>query len=74
MKATLKRIRELLDELESTPTTADDSFKEAFQLFELPELVASIVDYLQPALQPYEAAIYWHMFRHSIVATGDASC
>jgi hypothetical protein len=71
MKATLKRIRELLEELESTPTTEDDSFKEAFQLFELPELVASIVDYLQPDLQPYEAAIYWHMFRHSIVATGD---
>ena len=71
MKDTVKKIRELLDELESNTPSQEPSFKETFQLFELPELVASIVDYLQPALQPYEAAIYWHMFRHSIIATGD---
>jgi hypothetical protein len=71
MKDIVKKIRELLDELESSPINEYPSFKETFQLFELPELVASIVDYLQPALQPYEAAIYWHMFRHSIIATGD---
>jgi len=71
MKETVKQIRELLDRLESSAPAGEPSFRESFQLFELPELVASIVDYLQPALQPYEAAIYWHMFRHSIVATGD---
>ncbi len=71
MKETVNKIRQLLDELESNPTSEEPSFKESFQLFELPELVSSIVDYLQPALQPYEAAIYWHMFRHSIIATGD---
>jgi hypothetical protein len=71
MKDTIKKIRQLLDELETNPPSEDPSFKETFQLFELPELVASIVDYLQPALQPYEAAIYWHMFRRSIIATGD---
>ncbi len=71
MKDSIKKIRELLDEIESNPTSEEPSFKETFQLFELPELVAGIVDYLQPALQPYEAAIYWHMFRHSIIATGD---
>ena len=71
MNETVKQIRELLDKLESTTPSVEPSFKESFQLFELPELVASIVDYLQPALQPYEAAIYWHMFRHSIIATGD---
>src|ERR1700731_4071580 len=71
MKEIIKRVRELLDELESKLPSEDPSFRESFHLFELPELVAGIVDYLQPALQPYEAAIYWHMFRHSIIATGD---
>jgi len=71
MKDTLEKIRKLLNELETEPPADEPSFKETFQLFELPELVASVVDYLQPALQPYEAAIYWYMFRHSIIATGD---
>src|SRR5258707_15243418 len=71
MSETVKKIRELLDELESSTTSVEPSFKESFQLFELPEIISDIVDYLQPALQPYEAAIYWHMFRHSIIATGD---
>ncbi len=52
MKDTIKKIRQLLDELESKPASEEPSFKETFQLFELPELVVSIVDYLQPALQP----------------------
>lgn len=71
MNETIKKFRELLDELESSTPSVEPSFKESFQLFELPEIVRDIVDYLQPALQPYEAAIYWHMFRHSIIATGD---
>jgi 5-methylcytosine-specific restriction endonuclease McrA len=71
MTDTIKKIRELLDELESNVPSEEPSFRESFQLFELPELVASIVDYLQPALRPYEAAIYWHMFRHSVIAAGD---
>jgi len=48
MKETLQKIRDLLDELESMPSSAEPAFKESFQLFELPELVTSIVDYLQP--------------------------
>jgi hypothetical protein len=52
MKDQIKQIRELLDELESSKPSEEPSFKESFQLFELPELVASIVDYLQPTLQP----------------------
>ncbi|HVU27653.1 MAG TPA: HNH endonuclease [Verrucomicrobiae bacterium] len=71
MKDQIQKIRELLDEIESSKPSEEPSFKETSQLFELPELVASIVDYLQPILLPYEAAIYWHMFRHSIIATGD---
>jgi 5-methylcytosine-specific restriction endonuclease McrA len=71
MKDQVKKIRELLDELESSKSSEEPSFKETFQLFELPEIISDIVDYLQPNLQPYEAAIYWYMFRHSIIATGD---
>jgi 5-methylcytosine-specific restriction endonuclease McrA len=71
MKDKINKIRELLDELESIKPSEEPSFKESFQLFELPALVGSIVDYLQPTLEPYEAAVYWHLFRHSIVATGD---
>lgn len=29
------------------------------------------MDFLQPLLLSYEATIYWYMFRHSIVETGD---
>lgn len=47
------------------------SFKDSFELFELPDIIASIVDYLQPLLSPYEAAIYWYMFRHSVIQQGD---
>ncbi len=71
MKDAITKLRALADELEKAAPTDDSSFKEAFQLFELPELVASVVDYLQPTLLPYEAAIYWYMFRHSVIATGD---
>ena len=53
MQDAVKKIRELLDELESKSTTEEPSFKESFQLFELPEIVADIVDYLQPALLPH---------------------
>lgn len=71
MSDAIKKIRELLDELEASNIKQAESFRESFQLFELPELLGDIVDYLQPALLPYEAAIYWHLFRHSIIATGD---
>jgi len=71
MSDAINKIRELLNELEASNPKQADSFRESFQLFELPELVGDIVDYLQPALLPYEAAIYWHLLRHSIVATGD---
>ena len=37
---------------------------------EFPELVSSIIDHLQPLLEPYEAAIYWHLFRQSVLRDG----
>jgi len=37
---------------------------------ELPDIIRDVVDLLNPALKPYEAAVYMYMLRHSIVETG----
>ncbi len=72
MEKEIQKIRELLTTIETqADKEVEESFKQSFELFELPEIVSSIVDYLQPLLFPYEAAIYWHMFRHSILENGD---
>jgi hypothetical protein len=71
MKEKIDRIRELLSLLEQESASGEaDSFEHNFDALELPNLVAQVVDFLQPKLYPYEAVIYWHMFRHSIVAHG----
>ncbi|NQT96259.1 MAG: HNH endonuclease [Candidatus Marinimicrobia bacterium] len=72
MKEEINKIKELLDKIEkSQDTEMEKSFKQSFELFELPEIVSSIIDYLQPLLLPYESAIYWYLFRHSIINNGD---
>ena len=69
MKQNLDQIRELLLQIEQNEISSQaDAFDHNFDALELPTLVAQIVDYLQPKLYPYEAVIYWHMFRHSIIA------
>jgi hypothetical protein len=71
MKEKIDRIRELLSQLERESTSVEaDSFEHNFDALELPTLLTQVVDYLQPKLYPYEAAIYWYMFRHSIVSDG----
>jgi hypothetical protein len=67
----IDKIRELLSEIESeyNPQGAD-SFERNFNALELPDIVAQIIDYLQPRLHPYEAAIYWYLFRHSVIKQG----
>ena len=49
---------------------SEQIFKDIFDLNELPSIMQSVVDFLQPLLLPYEAAIYWYMFRHSIIKDG----
>lgn len=72
MKEEIKKIKELIDQIQNDQNDqTEKSFKESFELFELPEIVSSIVDFLQPLLLPYESAIYWHLFRHSIISAGD---
>jgi hypothetical protein len=72
MKDDIKKIRELLDNIENLEIQTDsESVKETFDLFELPQLVKDIVDFLQPVISPYEMDIYWFLFRHSILENGD---
>jgi len=67
----IDQIRALLTELEKQLGDSDDqNFMQNFNALEVPGIVSAIVDYLQPDLLPYEAAIYWHLFRHSILANG----
>jgi len=67
----LDQIRILLDEIEKATASSDDkAFVQNFSALELPEIICSIVDFLQPSLYPYESAVYWHLFRNSILATG----
>lgn len=64
-------IRVLLDEIENEISNPDDrAFVQNFNALEVPDVICSIVDFLQPSLLPYEAAIYWHLFRKSVLATG----
>ncbi len=68
---TIKKIRELLDVLEKDLLSEDEHlFLKNFNALELPSLIQSVVDYLQPLLLPYEALIYWYMFRNSILTKG----
>jgi len=67
----IDQIKALLDEIshELRPTEAID-FIRNFDALEVPELIAAIVDYLQPILTPIEVSVYWYLFRHSILASG----
>ena len=70
-RETIKNIRTLLEELEDCLLENDQMlFAQNFDALEIPDLVASVVDYLQPLLHPYEAAIYWFLFRKSVIANG----
>ena len=64
-------LREALDELErSLGDDSEPSTLRNVDAFDLPEIIAAIVDHLQPALKAYEAAIYWLLFRRSVIASG----
>jgi hypothetical protein len=75
MDARVKKIHELLEDIEKDMGTGDDkAFVRNFDALELPSIVSNAIRYLQPMLRPYEAAIYWHMFDKSILSTGQQYC
>jgi hypothetical protein len=71
MKDKLSQIRSLLDELEDETGTAEGvAAIRAFSGLELPDIICDVVDLLMPELRPFEAAIYMHLLRHSIIENG----
>jgi hypothetical protein len=70
MNSRIERIRQLLGELEAESATAPRGDL-GFSALELPEIIAEIVDDLQPILTAYDAAFYWFLFRHSIAKDGN---
>ena len=67
----IDQIRLLLAEIENEFSSPDDqAFSQNYNALEIPDVVCTVVDFLQPWLLPYEAAIYWYLFRKSILATG----
>jgi hypothetical protein len=65
------QIRSLLDDVErDLPANDQTIFAQNFDALELPSVVSAIVDFLQPLLHPYEAAIYWYLFRNSMLSVG----
>lgn len=69
----IEEIRQLLVSLEVRLVADSDAEQRALRnldALEFPELVAAIIDFLQPLLEPYEAAIYWRLFRLSVLGDG----
>lgn len=71
MNGTLDKIRSLLDELDAeTSTNVESAAIRAFSGLELPDILRDVVDLLMPEIRPFDAAIYIHLLRHSIIETG----
>lgn len=62
-----EQIRQILDKIDKDSLLNENSPTAIKDMFELPSIISSVVDYLQPLLVPYEIAIYWYMFRHSVI-------
>lgn len=70
-ESTIGKIRVLLESLESEVRGNDEfAFSHNFDALEIPSIVTAVVDYLQPQLLPYEAAIYWYLFRRAVLGNG----
>jgi hypothetical protein len=71
MNKRFEMIRQLLNELEVEGNVAAVNTGDGdFSALELPLIIQEIVDDLQPLLEPYDAAFYWFLFRHSIAKDG----
>jgi len=72
MKEKIKEIQALLSELEAEVSNEQEQqFTKNYNALELPSIVSSIVEYLNPLITPYEIAVYWSLFNESIVKTGE---
>lgn len=73
MSDAIDKIRQLLDELEALGVGAEGTLGTSSSLpaIEMSVVIQEIVDDLHPLLTPYEIALYWYLFRHSIARTGN---
>ncbi len=70
MNPRIEKIRQLLSELDAEGALAPKG-DAGFSALELPDIIAEIVDDLQPILTASDAAFYWFLFRHSIAKDGN---
>src|SRR5215469_10189873 len=70
MNPRIEKIRQLLSELDAE-TVSGPKGDAGFSALELPDIIAEIVDDLQPILTAYDAVFYWFLFRHSIAKDGN---
>ncbi len=71
VKESIQQIRAAADALEVTLASSQNSTDvRNWDALELPSVIAAIVDFLQPQLTTYEAVLYWHLFRHSLLGNG----
>jgi len=71
MKEKLEKLKDIVNEIEEEfEANSSDSSVKLITPFEIPEIVSSIIDFLQPLIHPYQAAIYWYMFNNSILKNG----
>lgn len=68
----IDQIRELLFSIEKQLSIlSSESTLRNIDALEIPEIIRSVVDFLQPKLLPYEAVIYWYLFRKSVLSSGE---
>lgn len=70
MSDAISEIRRLLDELERGMHASSPAAADGVTLNESAQIVADVVDYLQPLLTPYQAAFYWYLLRRSYFGNG----
>jgi hypothetical protein len=67
----IEQIRAILTTLElKVGVSPDEVALRDFAALELPQILSDVIDYLAPQLTPYEAAFYFYLFRHSVLASG----
>lgn len=75
MDERIRKIQELLGDVSRDLNPEEGRpFAHNFDALEIPSVVSSVIQLLQPLLTPYEAAVYWHMFDRSVLQTGQQFC
>ena len=70
-KEHIQQIRAAADALEVTVASSGNSTDvRNWDALELPSVITAVIDFLQPQLTTYEAVLYWHLLRRSLLGNG----